>query len=253
MALGQQIFDRPQHERQRSSEFMADIAEERGFGAIDLSQSCETFPLFLGSAHVLNSRSDLAGDQVIEGAIFRIQSAGRIHSRDQDSDGSTLAARSYRQNYCLREALLGNSERQALNLADGNDLRPTVLDDFGEGPEATLRVCDCQINITRCERVDPFGEPADSLQPGRTIFVVDKIENEKWMSSGFFAKVTATEAQAASVVFCTRALAESSDKVPSLRALITFGVTSVEGRASPPPLPTRRESGCRKKSSKSPR
>ncbi len=39
VALRQQIFDRTQHESQRSSEFMADIAEESSLGAINFRRT----------------------------------------------------------------------------------------------------------------------------------------------------------------------------------------------------------------------
>ena len=57
------------------------------------------------------------------------------------------------------------------------------------------------------------------------------------MSSGFLESVAATEAQAAPIVFCSSPLAESSDSVLNRRALITFGVTSVEGQNKPATAP----------------
>ena len=82
MALGQQILDRTQHERQRSAEFMADIAEECGLGAINFRQGFESLSLFFRGAGVLDGGRDLSGDQFVEGSIFRIEFACRIDPGD---------------------------------------------------------------------------------------------------------------------------------------------------------------------------
>ena len=60
----QRVLERPQHQGQRRAEFVADIGEERGLGAIDFGQRFGAAALLLIGLGVGDRRGDLAGDQV---------------------------------------------------------------------------------------------------------------------------------------------------------------------------------------------
>ena len=77
MAFGQQILDGTEHERQRSAEFVADVAEERGLRAVNLGQGFQPLSLFFSGARILDGGGDLPGDQFIERAVFGIELEGR--------------------------------------------------------------------------------------------------------------------------------------------------------------------------------
>jgi hypothetical protein len=62
--LGQEIRKRPQHERERRAEFVADIGEEIRLGAVELGQRFGA-PALLGiAARGRDGGRDLAGDQI---------------------------------------------------------------------------------------------------------------------------------------------------------------------------------------------
>ena len=60
----QRLLERPQHQRQRRAEFVADIGEECGLGAIDLGERLGAVALRFIGFGVGDRRGDLAGDQI---------------------------------------------------------------------------------------------------------------------------------------------------------------------------------------------
>ena len=57
--LGQKVFERAQHQRERRSKLMADVGEERRLGAVDFGQGLGAAALLFVSARVGESRRHL--------------------------------------------------------------------------------------------------------------------------------------------------------------------------------------------------
>ena len=64
--FAEHVLERPQHQRQRRAELVADVGEERGLGAVDLGQRLGAPALLLVGLGVGDRRGDLAGDEVEE-------------------------------------------------------------------------------------------------------------------------------------------------------------------------------------------
>ena len=64
LGMLQRFLQGPQHQGQRRPEFVADIGEEGGFGAIDFGERFGAAAFLLISLGVGNRRSDLPGDQL---------------------------------------------------------------------------------------------------------------------------------------------------------------------------------------------
>ena len=65
----EQIVERPEHQGERRSELVADVAEERRLGAVELGQRFRTLALFLVGRGLCHRRPDLCGDQIEEVAV----------------------------------------------------------------------------------------------------------------------------------------------------------------------------------------
>src|SRR5262249_19052276 len=59
LAARQQILQRAEHQGKRRAKFVADVAEERGLGAIDFSKCFGALALFFISARIGNADGDL--------------------------------------------------------------------------------------------------------------------------------------------------------------------------------------------------
>ena len=62
----QRVLDRPEHQRERRAELVADVAEEGGLRAIELGERLGAPALFLVGLRVGDARADLARDEVEE-------------------------------------------------------------------------------------------------------------------------------------------------------------------------------------------
>ena len=89
--LGESVLRRPQHQGQRRPELVADVAEERRLGAIDLRQRLGAGPGLGQRAGVGDGRGDLAGDQLEEAAVLVVEDEPRADRGDQHAGRPLLA------------------------------------------------------------------------------------------------------------------------------------------------------------------
>ena len=106
--MRQHVFERPQHEGEGGSEFMADIGEKCCFSAIDFGKHVSALAFFLDFARVLNSRGYLAGDQFQKRDMIGIERATGIDADNEYAVRIMLAARSDREDRGLCDGLVGN-------------------------------------------------------------------------------------------------------------------------------------------------
>src|SRR5690349_916774 len=81
----EQVLQRNEQEGERSSELVADVAEERGLCPIELGQCFGPSLLFLVSSGIGDSGTGIAGDEIEEAAVGGVEHATRIHSHQQKS------------------------------------------------------------------------------------------------------------------------------------------------------------------------
>jgi hypothetical protein len=72
-AARQELLDRPEHQGERRSEFVTDVREEDGLGAIDRRQRLGALPFLVELARVGDARGDLGGRQVQKVSIGLIE------------------------------------------------------------------------------------------------------------------------------------------------------------------------------------
>ena len=108
----EQFFERTQHQGQRGAEFVADVGEERGLGAIEFRERLGAPPLFLIGMGVADRRADLPGDQIEEAAIAVVEEAKRIEAGDQDARVRRLAAGQHGQHAAWLGARCHGPRRQ---------------------------------------------------------------------------------------------------------------------------------------------
>ena len=81
----QGFLGRPQHERERRAEFVADVAEEHGLRSIELRQPFGARPLGFVGAGVHECRANLVGDEPQERAVSVVPREARIEADHQPS------------------------------------------------------------------------------------------------------------------------------------------------------------------------
>ena len=81
--IGQAIFKRSEQQRERCSEFVADVAEERRFRPIDLRKGFGALSLLLVRARVRQRRAKLVGDEIEKRPVRVVERAPRIEADDQ--------------------------------------------------------------------------------------------------------------------------------------------------------------------------
>ena len=78
--LREHFLERTQHQLQRCAELVADVAEERGLGAIDFGQRVRALQLQLVCASAGQPDSNLFGDPTDELAVCIIEGSARMDS-----------------------------------------------------------------------------------------------------------------------------------------------------------------------------
>jgi len=73
LAIGERVLERPEHERERRTELVADVREEDRLGAIDLGQSLGAAPLLVVRPRVRNGSLQLGAHQSQEAAVAVVQ------------------------------------------------------------------------------------------------------------------------------------------------------------------------------------
>ena len=85
--LREQVFERPEHQRQRRTELVTDVAEERRLRAIQLGELFGTLPLVFQRAHAGERPRNVGAGQPHEVAIVVVELAPRAQSANQVAVG----------------------------------------------------------------------------------------------------------------------------------------------------------------------
>ena len=80
----EQVLERPEHQRQRRAELVADVAEERRLGAVELGQRLGALALLLVGRRLRHRRPDLRGDEIEEVAIVAVEREEPAGAGDQE-------------------------------------------------------------------------------------------------------------------------------------------------------------------------
>ena len=96
-ARGERIFERPQHQRQRRAELVADIGEERRLGAVDLGQRFGAPARVLAGANGVDGVADLLRQEHQEVLVARVELQHRAQAEEGDAVRDVAAAVSNRQ------------------------------------------------------------------------------------------------------------------------------------------------------------
>src|SRR5256714_9701206 len=86
LALSQRVFQGPEHQGQRGTEFMTDIGEELGFGSVDFRQRFRAPALFLISARVRHRGGHRGYRKIVEGAVEIVERKPGADPSNHDSD-----------------------------------------------------------------------------------------------------------------------------------------------------------------------
>ena len=121
----EQIFRRTEHQGQRRSELVTDVAEERRLGPIHLGQRLGTAPRLLERDGVADRRGDMVGGQLEEVAIPIVQRASRTHAGDQHAVRMIESGTRQRQQHRGVRGLVVRATRQRA------DALPQVRSDDG--------------------------------------------------------------------------------------------------------------------------
>src|SRR5580658_9019111 len=79
------FFKRTEHQRQRRAELVADVAEKRRLGAVELSQSFCPLALLLIGAGAGQPDRDLFSNPIHELAVCVVKGSAGMDSRDEES------------------------------------------------------------------------------------------------------------------------------------------------------------------------
>ena len=121
----QHFLERTQHQLQRRAEFMADVAEECGLGAIDLGHRVGAGALVLVRASAGQPDGNLFGDPTHELAAGIIERSARIDSQNEEPRHSAVFAETNRHDCSFFRSYRpggGRQQRCALAQIDDNSL-----------------------------------------------------------------------------------------------------------------------------------
>ena len=97
------FLGRPEQQGQRRAELMADIAEERGLGAIELGERLRAGLRLLERPGTDDGGTDLRRDRREKVRVGRVEHEAWAQPRDQDADGPALALLRDRKNQRARD------------------------------------------------------------------------------------------------------------------------------------------------------
>ncbi len=83
IAGGERVLDGPEQQCERRAELVTDVAEERGFGAIDLGQRLGPAPFLFVRAGIGERRAQLAGHQIQKCPIELVKGPPRAERHNQ--------------------------------------------------------------------------------------------------------------------------------------------------------------------------
>jgi hypothetical protein len=96
LAVAERVLDRPEQQRQRRAEFVADVAEERGPRPVELGQRLRA-PLGLVHLRLRDRGRDLARDVPAELAVPGVEQPARAEPGDEQASRGRLAGLLHRQ------------------------------------------------------------------------------------------------------------------------------------------------------------
>ena len=136
MSVPEGILDRRQHQGERRPELVADVAEERRLGPIDLRQGLGPPALFLVGTGAGDGGGDLGRGQLEESAVAVVELDARAHADHQQRRDSTRDAGGNRQHQRLTRRIRpwppGHAREAAAEIVD--DLSPAGGQRLGERP-----------------------------------------------------------------------------------------------------------------------
>ena len=163
-----QIVERPEHQGERRSKLVADVAEERRLGAVELGQRFRALALFVVGRGLCHGRPDLCGDQIEEVAV--VVPEGLEAAGAGDHEAHALPAAHQRKDHgAIRRGVVGQLPRRR----GGQpflDARPAAAGDCGERPRRIVEGDD--------GRAEPsVGWRADrSLRVGELAVGIEQVE-----------------------------------------------------------------------------
>ena len=80
----EQILQRPQHQRQRGPELVADVGEEDCLCVVDFSQGFRPAAFLRIGARVIEAGRDLSGEEIDKAGIGRGKTPERVNRRDHE-------------------------------------------------------------------------------------------------------------------------------------------------------------------------
>ena len=87
------VLDRPEHQRQRRAEFVADVGKEGGLRPVELRQRLRAPPFLLIGLGVGDRRCDLAGGEAEEAPVVVVEYAKRVQSDHKNGCATGVARR----------------------------------------------------------------------------------------------------------------------------------------------------------------
>ena len=99
--LLEHVLDRPEHQRQRRAEFMADVGKEGRLRPVELRQRLRAPAFLLIGLGVGDRRRDLAGGQTEEAPVVVVEQAERVQSDDKHACTACVSRRQNRNKRSL--------------------------------------------------------------------------------------------------------------------------------------------------------
>ena len=110
----EKVFGRAEHQRERRSELVTDIAEEGRLRAIDLGQRFGAAPRLLEGHGIADGGRNVIGRQLEEVPVSIVERAARADAGDQDAVGVVeTGPRQRQQDRCVRVFLVRPSGQRA--------------------------------------------------------------------------------------------------------------------------------------------
>ena len=126
VGVGERVLGRPQQERERGPELVADVGEEVGLGPVELGERLGALPLEVEGAGVVDGAGELAGQQLEEVAVAVVERPVPVDAGDQEAVRRRLAA--------LRQGQEDGAQRRLRPAAGGQVGEPALEVVDHDGP-----------------------------------------------------------------------------------------------------------------------
>jgi len=190
VAASEKIFDGAEHEREGRAEFVADVAEEGGLGAVDFGEAFEAFAFGGCRFGALNRGRKLVGDEIEEGAIFGIEAAGGIYTGDENAESTIVAAVNDGKNDGLHDGLIGETDgdRFEIEVGEGDDLGQAGVDGFAHAPESAVGRRVIERDLRRANLLELMGDAVLLLEKGEFSGGIQEVEKGEGQVVGIFSE-----------------------------------------------------------------